>query len=73
MARALLCVCVDGTFVGQVVLQTELGQLLDLTSAPMGGPVDLTRFTLERYCLIVKYKTAFYSFYLPIALAMLQR
>ena len=32
----------------QVILQTELGQLLDLTSAPMGGPVDLTRFTLER-------------------------
>lgn len=50
----------------QVTLQTELGQLLDLTSQPMDGKIDLNRFTLERYRLIVKYKTAFYTFYLPI-------
>jgi farnesyl diphosphate synthase len=50
----------------QTILQTELGQLMDLTSQPMDGPKDLDRFTLERYRLIVKYKTAFYSFYLPI-------
>lgn len=56
----------------ETILQTELGQLLDLTSAPMGGPVDLSRFTIERYKKIVKYKTAFYSFYLPVAAAMIQ-
>ncbi len=51
-------------------VQTELGQLLDLTSNPMDGPTDLDRFTIERYMYIVKYKTAFYSFYLPVALAL---
>lgn len=29
--------------------QTELGQLLDLTSQPLVGAIDLNRFTLERY------------------------
>ena len=51
--------------------QTELGQLLDLTSQPLDGPVDLNRFTIHRYTSIVKYKTAFYSFYLPVALGMI--
>ncbi|XP_042296896.1 farnesyl pyrophosphate synthase [Sceloporus undulatus] len=51
----------------QTTYQTELGQALDLISAP---PVDLKRFTEERYKAIVKYKTAFYSFYLPVAAAM---
>jgi farnesyl diphosphate synthase len=55
----------------EVTRQTELGQLLDLTSQPLGGPIDLSRFTLERYTSIVKYKTAFYSFYLPVALGMI--
>ncbi len=55
----------------EVTRQTELGQLLDLTSQPLGGPIDLTRFTLDRYTSIVKYKTAFYSFYLPVALGMI--
>jgi len=44
---------------------------LDLTSQPLGGPIDLSRFTLDRYISIVKYKTAFYSFYLPVALGMI--
>jgi farnesyl diphosphate synthase len=51
--------------------RTELGQLLDLTSNLPGGKVDLSLFTLENYKLIVKYKTAYYSFYLPVAIAML--
>lgn len=50
---------------------TELGQMLDLTSSPAGGAVDLERFTLERYRLIVKYKTAFYSFHLPVCAGLL--
>ncbi|XP_024917528.1 farnesyl pyrophosphate synthase isoform X2 [Cynoglossus semilaevis] len=49
--------------------QTMLGQALDLMTAPPGH-IDLNRFTTERYKAIVKYKTAFYSFYLPVAAAM---
>jgi len=55
----------------EVTYQTELGQLLDLTTQPAGTKVDISVFTLETYKRIVKYKTAFYSFYLPVALAML--
>lgn len=55
----------------EVTRQTEMGQLMDLTSQPLGGPIDLSRFTMQRYTSIVKYKTAFYSFYLPIALPMI--
>jgi farnesyl diphosphate synthase len=54
----------------EVTYQTELGQLMDLMTAPEGD-VDMSRFSLERYYLIVEYKTAYYSFYLPVALAML--
>lgn len=53
--------------------QTELGQMLDLTSQPQptsGQPIDLDRFTLQRYRAIVEYKTAYYSFYLPVACAL---
>ncbi len=53
----------------QVSYQTELGQLIDLMTAPEDH-VDLNRFSSERYFLIVQYKTAYYSFYLPVALAM---
>ncbi|XP_068615504.1 farnesyl pyrophosphate synthase isoform X1 [Brachionichthys hirsutus] len=49
--------------------QTELGQTLDLMTSPHGH-IDLNRFSMERYKAIVKYKTAFYSFYLPVAAAM---
>ncbi|KAM6909654.1 farnesyl pyrophosphate synthase [Xenentodon cancila] len=53
----------------ETTFQTELGQTLDLVTAPP-GQIDLSRFTMERYKAIVKYKTAFYSFYLPVASAM---
>ncbi|KAK7061259.1 fructose-bisphosphate aldolase [Favolaschia claudopus] len=49
--------------------QTEMGQLIDLITAPEDH-VDLNRFSLEKHRLIVIYKTAYYSFYLPVALAM---
>jgi farnesyl diphosphate synthase len=52
-----------------VTYQTELGQLLDLLTAPEDS-VDLSKFSLEKHSFIVTYKTAFYSFYLPVALAM---
>lgn len=48
-----------------VSLKTSMGQSLDLSTAN-----DLSKFTMDRYEAIVKYKTAFYSFQLPVALAM---
>jgi farnesyl diphosphate synthase len=54
----------------EVTFQTELGQLMDLITAPEND-IDLTRFTPDRHTLIVEYKTAYYSFYLPVALALL--
>ncbi|WVR07405.1 hypothetical protein IAU60_004446 [Kwoniella sp. DSM 27419] len=53
----------------ETTFQTELGQLVDLITAPEDH-VDLSKFSLEKHHLIVVYKTAFYSFYLPVALAM---
>ncbi|KAK7098332.1 farnesyl pyrophosphate synthase-like isoform X2 [Littorina saxatilis] len=52
------------------IMQTVVGQCLDMTTAPPEGTIDFTKFTMETYSAIVKWKTAFYSFYLPVALAM---
>jgi farnesyl diphosphate synthase len=49
-----------------VVFITTVGQSLDLQSANM----DVTQFTMEKYKSIVNNKTGFYTFYLPVALAM---
>lgn len=54
-----------------VSFRTELGQLLDLTSNLPGGRVDLSLFTTDTWEKIVKYKTAYYSFQLPVAAAMM--
>jgi len=53
----------------EVAFQTEMGQQCDLLTAPE-DKIDLNNFNLEKYSFIVKYKTAFYSFYLPVALAL---
>jgi farnesyl diphosphate synthase len=53
----------------EVAFQTELGQACDLLTAPE-EKVDLDNFSLEKYTFIVIYKTAYYSFYLPVALAL---
>jgi len=53
----------------EVTFQTELGQLCDLITAPEDH-VDLNNFSMEKYTFIVIYKTAYYSFYLPVALAL---
>ncbi|KAH3681068.1 hypothetical protein WICPIJ_007982 [Wickerhamomyces pijperi] len=53
----------------EVTFQTELGQLLDLITAPEDH-VDLSKFSLAKHSFIVIFKTAYYSFYLPVALAM---
>jgi len=51
----------------ETTFQTECGQLADTLCMNHA----LSDFTLERWTLIVKYKTSFYSFYLPVALAMI--
>lgn len=53
----------------EVALQTELGQLCDLLTAPE-DKVNLDNFSMDKYTFIVIYKTAYYSFYLPVALAL---
>ena len=53
--------------------------LLPESAAPAGGQahqqlvlqVDLTRYTLPTYMRIVTYKTAYYSFFLPVACGLL--
>jgi len=53
----------------EVSFQTEIGQLCDLITAPEDH-VDLSKFSPEKHHFIVVYKTAYYSFYLPVALAL---
>lgn len=59
---------IDTTF------RTEVGQHIDTNGTPYANgtraPLDLTRFTLDRYQGCVRYKTAYYSFYLSCALAL---
>lgn len=55
----------------EISYQTEIGQLTDLLTAPE-DQVNLNNFSMEKYSFIVVYKTAYYSFYLPVALALHQ-
>lgn len=52
-----------------ITAKTEWGQACDLLTAPEDR-VDLSTFSLEKYNFIVEHKTAWYSFYLPVALAL---
>ncbi len=52
-----------------ITFQTEIGQLCDLITAPEDH-IDLSKFTQEKHSFIVIYKTAYYSFYLPVALSL---
>lgn len=54
----------------EVSFLTEVGQLCDLLTAPE-DKVDLGNFSYEKSRFIMVYKTAYYSFYLPVALALL--
>ncbi|XP_075215680.1 farnesyl pyrophosphate synthase-like [Lycorma delicatula] len=51
-------------------LKTKLGQSLDMMTAETFSTSKLEKYTMDRYNAIVKYKTAYYSFQLPVALAM---
>jgi len=52
-----------------VSYQTQMGQMLDLLSQPQGikDPKLLKEFNIDVYNRIVTFKTAIYTFYLPIA------
>jgi len=54
----------------QVNHKTVYGQQLDLLTSQSGKTVNFDIFTKERFKAIMKFKTAYYSFYLPVALAM---
>ncbi|KAF0890671.1 hypothetical protein E2562_004182 [Oryza meyeriana var. granulata] len=54
----------------EIALQTSLGQMLDLIGTHTGAD-GLAKYSIEGYRRIVKYKTAYYSFYLPVANALL--
>ncbi|CAI7732421.1 unnamed protein product [Closterium sp. NIES-54] len=54
----------------EVTYQTACGQMLDLITTPE-GEVDLNKYTMSTYLKIVQYKTAYYSFYLPVATALI--
>lgn len=54
----------------EVEFQTASGQMLDLITTHEGEK-DLSKYTLPVYNRIVQYKTAYYSFYLPVACALL--
>jgi len=51
----------------EMINRTGMGQLIDLITE---SQTDLTKLSLERYRLIAVNKSAYYSIYLPIALAM---
>lgn len=57
----------------QVGLDTEMGQMLDLTSQPLGqtGKAILDHFSIDLYRKIVTYKTACYTFFLPVACGLI--
>lgn len=48
---------------------TAAGQYLDNITAKC--PKDYSKFTIERYDSIVKYKSAYYTFNLPVNLGLL--
>lgn len=52
-------------------MRTELGQLYDLLTAPPQDQCDFARFSDDVYKRIVRYKTAYYSFYLPVVATLI--
>ena len=56
--------CVHGV---QVTHKAIMGQVLDIQAR---SEHTLSLFTMERYQAIVKYKTAYYTFQLPVTLAL---
>ena len=53
----------------ELSFKVELGQAYNMLIAHKDN-VDLSNFNMEKYRDIVIYKTAYYSFYLPVAMAL---
>lgn len=53
----------------EVGYETTAGELCDLMTE--SAAQELSSFTMEKYKHIVKYKTSLYTFYLPVACAMI--
>ncbi|WPH03601.1 farnesyl pyrophosphate synthetase-like protein [Acrodontium crateriforme] len=53
----------------EISYKTEVGQACDLITAAPGA--KLQSYDMEQYLFIVTHKTAYYSFYLPVALALM--
>lgn len=51
-------------------MKSSMGQCLDMLVANSFKFKKFENFTMENYAAIVKYKTAYYSFVLPVCLAM---
>ncbi|CAI9755082.1 unnamed protein product [Fraxinus pennsylvanica] len=54
----------------EVEFQTASGQMIDLITT-LEGEKELSKYSLQLHRRIVQYKTAYYSFYLPVACALL--
>nr|AKM12344.1 farnesyl pyrophosphate synthase 2 [Hevea brasiliensis]AMN82831.1 farnesyl pyrophosphate synthase 2 [Hevea brasiliensis]ATA58394.1 farnesyl pyrophosphate synthase 2 [Hevea brasiliensis] len=54
----------------EVEFRTASGEMIDLITA-LEGEKDLSKYTSSLHRRIVQYKTAYYSFYLPVACALL--
>ncbi|XP_057965393.1 farnesyl pyrophosphate synthase 2-like [Malania oleifera] len=54
----------------EVEFQRTCGQMIDLITM-LEGEKDLSKYSLPIHRRIVQYKTAYYSFYLPVACALL--
>nr|CAI5863586.1 unnamed protein product [Callosobruchus analis] len=52
-----------------VTMKSIMGKALDTSITNEGNP-DLKKFTMKNYNLIMKYRTGYYSFQLPVAAAM---
>lgn len=48
----------------EITIKTELGQLQDLNHG------DFINFSMKGYLKMIRDKTAYYSFYLPLAMAL---
>ncbi|KAE9533555.1 hypothetical protein AGLY_009193 [Aphis glycines] len=53
-----------------VKMKSAMGQCLDMLIAKSFKHKKLEKYTMDNYTAIVKYKTAYYSFFLPVCLAM---
>lgn len=54
----------------EVEFQTSCGEMIDLITT-LEGEKDLSKYSMSLHHRIVQYKTAYYSFYLPVACALL--